>query len=123
VFGTVCDKFHGLLTKKFRTAVKILAPAIFVSKSMRSVTALTSIRRTVAAGDVPAGHSENILPQDQKDLIGRAASFRIEAQWLRARADAVDESLIRAQYLSLADRWATLAASLEAETMLRLDPR
>jgi hypothetical protein len=89
---------------------------------MRSVAALTSTRRTFAAGDVPAVNSENILPQDQKDMIGRAASFRIEAQWLRARADAADEPVMREQYLSLANRWTTLAASLEAETMLRLDP-
>jgi hypothetical protein len=89
---------------------------------MHSTTALTSLRRTFAAGDAPAVNSENVLSQDQEDLIGRAASFRIEAQWLRTRAAGADESVIREQYLALADRWAMLAASLEAEMMFRLDP-
>jgi hypothetical protein len=89
---------------------------------MQSVTTLTSVRRTFAAGEEPAVNSESILSSNQMDLISRAASFRIEAQWLRARADASDEPVMREQYLSLAHRWTNLAASLEAETMLRLDP-
>jgi hypothetical protein len=51
-------------------------------------------------------------------LVGRAATFRIEAEALRARAHATDEPVIRDHYLALAQRWSTLATGLEAETLL-----
>jgi hypothetical protein len=89
---------------------------------MHNAAPMTPVARTFAAGEMPAVNSENILSNDKMDLVCRAASFRIEAQWLLVRADAADEPVMREQYLSLANRWATLAASLEAETMLRLDP-
>jgi hypothetical protein len=54
-----------------------------------------------------------------ENLFGRAAQFRIEADALRKRAAAMDEDVIRDQYLLLADRWAMLAAGLEAEQLAR----
>jgi len=57
---------------------------------------------------------------DAYDLIGRAATFRIEADQLRARARETDEPAIREEYLSLANRWASFAAGLEAQLFARL---
>jgi hypothetical protein len=57
---------------------------------------------------------------DAYDLIGRAATFRIEADQLRARARETDEPAIREEYLALANRWATFAAGLEAQMFARL---
>jgi hypothetical protein len=59
-------------------------------------------------------------PGDAYDLIGRAATFRIEADLLRARARETDEPAIREEYLALANRWVSFAASLEAQTFARL---
>jgi hypothetical protein len=56
---------------------------------------------------------------DAYDLIGRAATFRIEADLLRARAREADEPAIREEYLALANRWATFAAGLEAQMFAR----
>lgn len=50
-----------------------------------------------------------------RDLAGRAACFRMEAEMLKSRACASDERVIKEQYLALAERWSTLAASLDAE--------
>lgn len=57
---------------------------------------------------------------DAYDLIGRAATFRIEADQLRARARETDEPAIREEYLALANRWASFAAGLEAQLFARL---
>jgi hypothetical protein len=54
------------------------------------------------------------------DLIGRAATFRIEADLLRARARETDEPAIREEYLALAKRFASVAAGLEAQMFTRL---
>lgn len=59
-------------------------------------------------------------PGDACDLIGRAATFRIEADLLRARARETDEPAIREEYLALANRWAGFAAGLEAQMFARL---
>ncbi len=59
-------------------------------------------------------------PGDAYDLIGRAATFRIEADLLRERARATDEPAIREEYLALANRWASFAAGLEAQMFTRL---
>ena len=59
-------------------------------------------------------------PSDAYDLIGRAATFRIEADLLRARARDTDEPAIREEYLALANRWASFAAGLEAQMFARL---
>lgn len=59
----------------------------------------------------------NTLSKAHADAMSRAAAFRIEADILRERANATDESVICEQYLALANRWAMLAANLEAETM------
>ena len=59
-------------------------------------------------------------PGDAYDLIGRAATFRIEADLLRARARETDEPAIREEYLALANRWASFAAGLEAQMFARL---
>ena len=50
-------------------------------------------------------------------LVGRAASFRIEAEMLRERAGMTDEPAIREQYLALAEKWSKFAAGLEAEAL------
>ncbi len=50
-----------------------------------------------------------------RDLVGRAALFRIEADMLRERACMTDEPVVREQYLALAERWSMFAAGLEAE--------
>jgi len=55
----------------------------------------------------------------QTDAIGRAAAFRLEAEALRERARRTDETVVRDQYLALADRWSVFASSLEAELMNR----
>lgn len=57
---------------------------------------------------------------DAYDLISRAATFRIEADQLRARARETDEPAIREEYLALANRWASFAAGLEAQLFARL---
>jgi hypothetical protein len=54
------------------------------------------------------------------DLAGRAASLRMEAVFLRARAEAADEEAVRTAYLALAERWLVFAASLEAEIIAAL---
>lgn len=58
-----------------------------------------------------------VLSDDARVRVGRAASFRIEADALRERAGAADENVIKDQYLALADRWSMLAAHLEAELL------
>jgi len=57
---------------------------------------------------------------DAYDLIGRAATFRIEADLLRERARETDEPAIREEYLAMANRWASFAAGLEAQMFARL---
>ena len=57
------------------------------------------------------------LSDDARARIGRAATFRIEADALRERAQASDENLVKNEYLALADRWSMLAAHLEAELL------
>ena len=57
---------------------------------------------------------------DAYDLIGRAATFRIEANLLRERARETDEPAIREEYLAMANRWASFAAGLEAQMFARL---
>jgi len=57
---------------------------------------------------------------DAYDLIGRAATFRIEADLLRARAQETDEPAIREEYLALANRWVSFAAGLEAQMFVGL---
>ncbi len=47
--------------------------------------------------------------------MSRAALFRLEADALRARAHALDDTLIRGQYFKLADHWSMLAAGLELQ--------
>jgi len=59
-------------------------------------------------------------PGDTYDLIGRAATFRIEADMLRERARETDEPAIREEYLALANRWASFAAGLEAQMFAQL---
>ena len=54
------------------------------------------------------------------DLAGRAASLRMEAVFLRARAEVVDEEAVRTAYLALAERWLAFAAGLEAEIIAAL---
>jgi hypothetical protein len=61
--------------------------------------------------------SGNTLSKSHADAISRAAAFRIEANLLRERAGTAGETIIREQYLALADRWAMFAANLEAELM------
>ena len=57
------------------------------------------------------------LSRDRNNLLSRAALFRLEADTLRLRAGATDETVIRDQYFKLADRWATLAAGLELQVL------
>jgi|HubBroStandDraft_5_1064220.scaffolds.fasta_scaffold768047_2 hypothetical protein len=54
------------------------------------------------------------------DLAGRAASLRMEADFLRARAELADEEAVRTAYLALAQRWLIFAAGLEAELIAAL---
>ena len=54
------------------------------------------------------------------DLAGRAASLRMEADFLRARAEIADEDAVRTAYLALAERWLAFAAGLEAELVAAL---
>jgi hypothetical protein len=54
------------------------------------------------------------------DLAARAASFRMEAEFLRARAVLFDEEAMRDAYLALADRWLVFAAGLETELISAL---
>lgn len=54
------------------------------------------------------------------DLEARAASFRMEAEFLHARAVLFDEEAMRDAYLVLADRFLAFAASLEAELITAL---
>ncbi|HEX4860150.1 MAG TPA: hypothetical protein VFV07_02870 [Rhizomicrobium sp.] len=54
------------------------------------------------------------------DLAVRAASLRMEADFLRARAEAADEDAVRTAYLALAERWLAFAAGLEAELVAAL---
>ena len=61
-----------------------------------------------------------VLAPVRDDLAGRAASFRTEADFLRARADAAREETMRNAYLVLAERWLVFAASLEAELIAAL---
>ncbi len=60
------------------------------------------------------------ISKDARDLVGRAARFRLEADALRERAGATDETLIRDQYLALAERWSAFASFLEGEGFARL---
>jgi hypothetical protein len=60
------------------------------------------------------------LAQVGDDLAGRAASFRMEAEFLRTRAAVMDEAAMRDAYLALAERWFIFAASLEAELIAAL---
>ena len=54
------------------------------------------------------------------DLAARAASFRMEAEFLRARSVLFDEEAMRDAYLALADRFLVFAANLEAELITAL---
>jgi hypothetical protein len=54
------------------------------------------------------------------DLAARAASFRMEAEFLRARSVLFDEEAMRDAYLALADRFLAFGASLEAELITAL---
>ena len=54
------------------------------------------------------------------DLAGRAAWLRMEADFLRARAEAADEEAVRTAYLALAERWLAFAAGLEAALIAAL---
>jgi hypothetical protein len=67
---------------------------------------------------VPSGDRSEI-PADVRTIVARATSFRIEADALRARAYAADEEVIRKEYLSLAERWSSVAAGLETEALDR----
>lgn len=58
-----------------------------------------------------------VLSDDARASVSRAATFRIEADALRERAHASGENLIKDQYLALAERWSMLAAHLEAELL------
>ena len=74
-------------------------------------------RRDHAAGRSTIVNPGNTMSKAHTDALSRAASFRIEADILRERAQASGEPVVREQYLALADRWSTFAASLEAEMM------
>jgi hypothetical protein len=71
---------------------------------------------------VPSGDRSEIS-DDVRAIVARATSFRIEADALRARAYAADDDVIRKEYLSLAERWSTFAAGLEAEALDRVVSR
>ncbi|MBV9992719.1 MAG: hypothetical protein JOZ72_15675 [Alphaproteobacteria bacterium] len=60
------------------------------------------------------------LASRSEDLVSRAAGFRIEADVLRGRAREAGDTMIRSEYLSLADRWSLCAAHLEAEAIVKL---
>lgn len=67
---------------------------------------------------------DGILSNDSSDLASRAALFRLEADVLRQRARATDETVIRARYSKLADHWTMLAAGLELQLLAQLtEPR
>ena len=55
-----------------------------------------------------------------EDLISRAASLRLEAEFLRSRAAAADEEVVREAYRRLAERWLVLAASLDLQVISEL---
>lgn len=61
-----------------------------------------------------------ILSNDNSDLASRAALFRLEADALRQRAGATNETVVRAQYFKLADHWTMLAAGLELQLLAQL---
>jgi hypothetical protein len=85
---------------------------------MSSAALRSSARRNVAArGELAVRSGGENLSQDARARVGRAATFRIEAEALRDRAHASGEDVIKNQYLALADRWSTLAAHLEAELL------
>lgn len=54
------------------------------------------------------------------DLAARAASFRMEAEFLRARGVLFDEDAMRDAYLALADRFLAFAGSLDTELIAAL---
>jgi hypothetical protein len=54
------------------------------------------------------------------DLAERAASLRMEAEFLCVRADAVEEDAVRNAYLALAERWLALASGLDAALIATL---
>jgi hypothetical protein len=87
---------------------------------MSSVAALTPVRRPSVTGVLPEVNSDAALSENYADLVGRAASFRLEADALRERARASTEHVVRDQYLALAERWSMFAAGFEAELMSRL---
>lgn len=60
------------------------------------------------------------LAKDARELFGRAAFLRMEAEALRVRTRTIEEEVVRSEYLKIADRWTTLAASLETEALSRV---
>ncbi len=79
-----------------------------------------AVRRLFVTGDIPSVNARSALSNDQAELAGRAAHFRLEADVLRERARGSTERVIRDQYLALAERWSSFAAGLDAELMSRL---
>ncbi|HVU21675.1 MAG TPA: hypothetical protein VHE09_13170 [Rhizomicrobium sp.] len=61
--------------------------------------------------------SDDVMQKRRAALVSRAATLRIEADFLHERARSCSEAVIREQYLTLAQRWSMLAASLDYELM------
>ena len=86
---------------------------------MSSRAAHHLVRRIAAVGSDTIVSAGTDYSKVQTDAIGRAAAFRLEAEALRERARRTNETVVRDQYLALADRWSVFASSLEAELMNR----
>jgi hypothetical protein len=67
----------------------------------------------------PDGTAAHLNARDERDFIRQAAVLRMEAQFLRDRARAMDAGIVQDAYFQIADRWMQLAAGLEMEALGR----
>jgi hypothetical protein len=75
------------------------------------------LRNAEERGGALAASGGETLSKDRNNLLSRAALFRLEADALRLRTSATDETVIRNQYFKLADRWSALAVGLELQVL------
>ena len=93
---------------------------IFVKQMDNTAARLSILRNAKEERAAPVTSCDGVLSRDRDNLLSRAALFRLEADALRLRARAMDETIICDQYFKLADRWSMLAAGLELQVLVQV---
>jgi hypothetical protein len=81
---------------------------------------LSALRNSEERDGASVTSGDGVSSNGIGDPISRAALFRLEADALRQRACATDETVIRDQYFKLADHWSMLAVGLEVQFLTEL---